>query len=157
MEQDLQHSLQMHACYNSPMMSHVFFTAAITIRKRRDVVDFFSGGDTIPEAIEARNQLTDCLGTAGLPLGKWTANNPQLLPQSYCDEQSNKDIPNHENEAISTLGIIWIPDEDEFSLEIEKTDFDTQNVTKRIIASEAAKLFDPIGWLSPVIIRPKIL
>ena len=67
-------------------------------------------------------------------------------------------MKNEDSNLVSTLGINWLPDEDVYSFKIQENECKLpQKVTKRSVASDAAKLFDPIGWISPVIIRAKIL
>ncbi|XP_068993477.1 uncharacterized protein [Neodiprion pinetum] len=54
-----------------------------------------------------------------------------------------------------TLGLAWRPDIDAFAFspQIHQTQ---DNFTKRIVLSQNAQLFDPLGWLSPITIRAKI-
>ncbi|XP_046587831.1 uncharacterized protein LOC124292982 [Neodiprion lecontei] len=53
------------------------------------------------------------------------------------------------------LGLAWRPDIDAFAFspQIHQTQ---DNFTKRKVLSQAAQLFDPLGWLSPITIRAKI-
>lgn len=48
--------------------------------------------------------------------------------------------------AIKILGLHWLPDENAFSF--RTTPMETK-VTKRSVLSEIAKLFDPLGFVSP--------
>ena len=43
------------------------------------VDDNFGGEDSLEEALDARDQLTALLRTAGMELDKWSANDPRLL------------------------------------------------------------------------------
>ncbi|XP_015189529.1 PREDICTED: uncharacterized protein LOC107073404 [Polistes dominula] len=56
----------------------------------------------------------------------------------------------------SILGLVWKPNIDSFFFKIETA---PQNIkwTKLSMLSQLAKFFDPLGWLSPTIIRAKIL
>jgi len=53
------------------------------------------------------------------------------------------------------LGLRWHPSSDEFSFAV-KTEV-AQPITKRSILSRTTQLYDPLGWLVPVVIRTKIL
>ena len=56
---------------------------------------------------------------------------------------------------VKALGVIWLAESDEFSFSsnINKN----QNWTKRAVLSAYARLFDPIGLISPITISAKIL
>ena len=57
------------------------------------------------------------------------------------------------------LGLIWDRSSDRLKFNFEEIlrDVSVENVTKRSILSSTAKVFDPLGILSPVIIKLKIL
>ncbi|MGG2622882.1 hypothetical protein, partial [Pseudomonas aeruginosa] len=57
--------------------------------------------------------------------------------------------------ALKSLGIVGTPIDDTFKFNTKITA--AVNVTKRHILSEIAKLFDPLGWLAPVVIKAKLL
>ncbi|XP_011859047.1 PREDICTED: uncharacterized protein LOC105556563 [Vollenhovia emeryi] len=55
----------------------------------------------------------------------------------------------------SVLGLRWSPEDDHLSLTVRRSD----NVapTKRTILSQTARLFDPLGWLAPIVVGAKLL
>lgn len=56
------------------------------------------------------------------------------------------------NEHPKTLGIQWNTDLGQFHLTI--TDLPpAENVTKHVLVSDIAKIFDVLGWFSPAIIN----
>lgn len=59
--------------------------------------------------------------------------------------------------TIKTLGIQWNPSKDEFVFKSCDQTTPSSGWTKRTVLSEIAKLFDPVGWLSPCVIKLKIL
>lgn len=62
------------------------------------------------------------------------------------------------NTTIKTLGIIWNPDQDYFSFYVKT--FDSQKVfppTKRSVLSDIGQLFDPLGFLGPIITTAKLI
>lgn len=111
----------------------------------------------IESAEEAKQQLCATLASAGFPLKKITANHPKLLeniPREnlLCDNF----LKFADASSTKTLGIRWNAMTDCFSYKIEP--FNGVNIiTKRKILSCVAKLFDPAGWLSPIIIESKML
>lgn len=62
------------------------------------------------------------------------------------------------NSVIKVLGILWDPRSDDFLFSIKSSNFVAESNcnTKRIL-SEIARLYDPLGFLSPVIILAKLL
>ena len=61
-----------------------------------------------------------------------------------------------ENEMVSTLGLKWLPQSDCFCFKVS-LGIKPSIITKRTMLSEIAGLFDPLGWLAPIIIRCKIM
>lgn len=60
-----------------------------------------------------------------------------------------------EDDGIKALGIRWYPATDEFRYKVHVPEVKKKK-TKREMLSEIARLFDPLGLLSPVIITAKI-
>ena len=57
------------------------------------------------------------------------------------------------------LGVLWDPGKDEFVMGLGRVASEARSVclTKRSIVSTVVKFYDPLGILSPVIVRFKIL
>ena len=90
------------------------------------------------------------------PLRRWLSNDSDLL----------KHIPNECLQSITDysqllcgkhqlLGLTWLPKFDTLSFSLE-CDYSENKVNKRKVLSSIAKLYDPIGLLSPLIFRCKI-
>lgn len=121
------------------------------------VDDVVSGAEDQWSAINKQKQLVDSLSKYGYNLRKWATNNPFLLKHIPVEHREMKEISfNQENNAIKTLGIKWDPAGDWFKYKIQAPT-ETQKMTKRKLVSEICKLFHPLGWLSPPIIKSKIL
>ncbi|XP_076549167.1 uncharacterized protein LOC143306370 [Osmia lignaria lignaria] len=121
------------------------------------VDDMFIGADELPLAIRKRTELIQILGTAGIELDKWAANHPDILPahKRPITDDLVRDIV--QDESIKTLGVHWKPTQDEFSFSVLKANGLLGVLTKRAVLSNIARLFDPLGWLSPITITAKIL
>ncbi|XP_037827650.1 uncharacterized protein LOC119615720 [Lucilia sericata] len=127
------------------------------LRTETYVDDILSGGYTIEETLTAQTQLIEVLNSAGFPLKKITANNPKLLTHLPKEDLYDLDFLRfHETSATKTLGIKWNALNDSFTYQFAEIDQVTK-ITKRQILSSIAKLFDPAGWLAPIVIRAKIL
>lgn len=135
-----------------------FPLAARIIQEDCYVDDILSGARTIEEAIECRRQLEALLERGGFPVHKWCANHEAILhdvPESKCEKLVALDDL-CANEVIKTLGLMWNPKTDEFLFRPSSSSDDTV-VTKRQLFSEVAKLFDPLGLLSPITVLAKRL
>lgn len=59
-----------------------------------------------------------------------------------------------------TLGITWNPYTDSFALQtknIVSTTSISDYITKRSLLSDISKLYDPLGWFSPVTMKVKLI
>lgn len=121
------------------------------------VDDILSGDFSVEEALTAQGELIDTLKSAGLPLKKITANDPRLLTHLPKEDLYDLDFLHlHESSSTKTLSIKWNAITDTFSYSYTLI-AQSAKITKRQILSSVAKLFDPAGWLSPLVIRAKIL
>ncbi|GFX09225.1 CCHC-type domain-containing protein [Trichonephila clavipes] len=66
-------------------------------------------------------------------------------------------IPSESTTSL-VLGLIWDKNSDTLEIDSEPLKFDEkEKITKRKILSLVSRVFDPIGFLAPVMIQPKIL
>lgn len=135
-----------------------FPLAAVVVEKNFYIDDALFGSDDFQEACELRDQLIDLLQSGGMHLHKWSSNDDRLL-SSIPIEDRDRCISFDDsgiNEVIRTLGLTWNPSTDEFlfrSLSPERINIPT----KRQVLSEIAKIFDPLGLISPVVVISKIV
>ena len=121
------------------------------------VDDYLSGTDSIEDAKTKVDEICAVLSNYGSELRKWAYSHHEItlsLPENLR-ESTNQDKFMDNNYQIKTLGVSQKPNLDHFSLYSNLTI--EGNVTKRQLLSETAKLFDPVGWLSPIVIRFKVL
>ena len=128
--------------------------AAELVRRNRYVDDFLAAADSVDEAKDLQDELIGLLKEANFELGKWASNNTSLLSVHATDQSIPLGLKL--DESISTLGFLWIPRTDSFCFKVDKIQIPTC-ITKRKILAEIARLFDPLGWLGPIVIRAKIL
>ncbi|XP_075167803.1 uncharacterized protein LOC142239957 [Haematobia irritans] len=122
------------------------------------VDDILSGGHSLAEAKYYLLQLIALLDSAGFPLKKLTANHTEILNQMPPEDLLNEDFLKLENTSeTKTLGIRWNALTDMFYYKISNISVPSAPLTKRKILSIIAKIFDPAGWLSPIIIVAKVL
>ena len=130
---------------------HIFPLGAQAIRDNSYIDDIFAGADTVEQALEVQSQVTKIFAAGQLSLGKWAASHRELMEHSNPAE-----IHISEDDAVSALGLVWAPLSDRLFIKVS-VPAPLSTPTKRSILSTVAKLFDPLGWLSPVIIVAKII
>ncbi|XP_065365526.1 uncharacterized protein LOC135958552 [Calliphora vicina] len=131
--------------------------AASVLRTETYVDDILSGGYTIEEALSAQTELIKTLNSARFPLRKITANDPRLLSHIPKEDLYDSDFLRfHDASSTKTLDIKWNALSDSFSYNFDPFEQATK-ISKRQILSSVAKLFDPAGWLAPIVIRAKTL
>nr|XP_031842135.1 uncharacterized protein LOC116431199 [Nomia melanderi] len=134
---------------------HRFPQAAKILRRDFYVDDALTGASTIEEARSLREDLTQLLRSAGLNIRQWAANHEELLT-GLSDQPIDRKHHLGDSSNIKTLGIVWNSSADSISYEVQ-TKLATTHITKRLISSEIARIYDPLGLLGPVIIVAKIL
>ncbi|XP_055715164.1 uncharacterized protein LOC129809379 [Phlebotomus papatasi] len=132
------------------------FSAAVAAIKDFYVDDVMTGADTVEGALQIQNELINLLQKGGMNLRKWTSNKPELLANLSEEQIEAKYLQLTENETLTALGVGWDPNTDQFSYKIKPTPRSGQ-MDKRIILSDLASIYDPIGWLAPVTIRARLI
>ena len=137
-----------------------FPVAAAVLRHDFYVDDLLTGQFTPEAVIHLQKQLPALLRTAGMELTKWASNSAEVLSTiPVASQEQVEAVPFHSEPAQSTikaLGICWNSARDSFTFKGLKK-LQHSAITKRILLSELAKVFDPLGFLSPVTVRAKIL
>ena len=119
--------------------------------------DILSGAFTANAEQLLRYQLTHLCMAGGFPLWKWTSNDSSLLmdiPSEHCFRRSDGALLPIESHSI--LGLRWDPTSDLFMFSVSKP-LILQPIKRTILTDIFARLFDPLGWLVPVVIRVKLL
>lgn len=131
--------------------------ASKIIRENLYVDDVLAGGHTIQEAVRSRDELIEAMDSAGFKLMKWSSNEPQIiqdLPQEKLLPVKWLDIS--EDSSTKTLGIRWNISGDYFTFTQPSIE-NKVSYSKREVLSTIAKLFDPCGWLAPIIVVAKLI
>ncbi|XP_055848250.1 uncharacterized protein LOC129913542 [Episyrphus balteatus] len=119
------------------------------------VDDVVSGGDTLSEATFKRDSLIKLLEKCGMRLSKWQSNCPELRQDSDGDAIQNHSLDVESDSWTKVLGLFWNSKTDVFSFRLNYNPEDT--ITKRQILRDIARIFDPLGFLSPSVVQLKIL
>lgn len=121
------------------------------------VDDVLAGGHTLQDTINSRKQLISAMESAGFELMKWTSNDPQIINELPAEKLLPVNLLDISDDASTkTLGIRWNIIGDFFTFnppDMENKD----SYTKREVLSTIAKLFDPCGWLAPIVVVAKVV
>ncbi|KAM8718867.1 hypothetical protein ACLKA7_001559 [Drosophila subpalustris] len=114
------------------------------------------GADSAQEAIHIREELVKILRPNGFNLRKWCSNNDQLLHGIPKDDVASdvKFDDSLDSHRIKTLGLIWMPKKDQLCGRAQSST--ALKITKRVVCSELAQIFDPLGLFAPVVVKAKI-
>ncbi|XP_053699198.1 uncharacterized protein LOC128746181 [Sabethes cyaneus] len=120
------------------------------------VDDMMSGTESIEEGVRLCADMQALLTGGGFILRKWSSNCPAILeqiPDEFKDDRTSFEL-DESSATIKTLGLIWEPRLDCFKFKIPE--WNRSDICKRTVLSDLAKLFDPLGLVSPVIITAKM-
>ena len=132
-------------------------TVADALNSSFYVDDFLGGAYTITEARNLMKDLCTELSVFGFELRKWTSSHPEFTMELPLElrETSDELALFSEEYKIKALGVCWKPNTDEFAFSVDL--FPVEQLTKRTLLADSSKVFDPIGWIAPVIIAFKCL
>jgi hypothetical protein len=119
--------------------------------------DILTGANTLKAARQLRSDIEELMMKGKFPVKKWCSNDDEVLEDvPEQDRERLVSISDGAGETIRTLGILWNPRSDQFLFwrQTESTE-PQEKVTKRRVLSQIAKLFDPLGLMSPVIVLAK--
>ena len=114
--------------------------------------NWLSGANKEEEATVMVWQASDGMATCSMNLTKWGSNRKDVLDKALFDLTGKSE--NLFN--MKVLGLRWCPEEDCYL-------FDGLSVepgliaTKRVVLSLIARLYDPLGFLGPFVLRLKSL
>ena len=143
---------------NAHDLSMEFPLATQAVEDSFYVDDGLTGANSVQEAIELRSQLQSLFAKGGFLLRKWNSSELEVLQSidSELREQKSSHLISDPDDYAKTLGIGWNSIHDHFCLTV--ADLPPQKrLTKQIITSDIARTFDVLGWISPVILKAKIL
>ncbi|XP_062715106.1 uncharacterized protein LOC134291407 [Aedes albopictus] len=132
-------------------------TAAKVVRKDFYVDDLLTGTDSIEEGKALATELISLTNSAGFTLRKWSSNSAELMstiPAELRDERTTLELDSSTS-VVKTLGLTWEPTKDIFKFAVPRWSSEP-TITKRVVLSDTARIFDPLGLLGPVTVQAKI-
>ncbi|XP_076660035.1 uncharacterized protein LOC143363312 [Halictus rubicundus] len=132
-----------------------FLLASPILRSNTYIDDLLFGHDDIASLRHCRDQLIKLLHCGKFHLRKWASNHPSLLSDIDPSDHGlacTKDLA--QDDQVKVLGICWNPSQDTFQFKTSLSD--SCPSTKRSILSTIAKIYDPLGWITPATILAKV-
>ena len=126
---------------DSPLMEEM--------RENFYVDDFLSGADSKEEASELLSDAQAVMAEASMVLAKCQSN-CVIFDRAHVASDCGKE------EGVKVLGVMWLPSEDVFTFQGVTLPRDIVP-TKRVVLSVMARLFDPLGFLTPFVMTSKCL
>ena len=122
------------------------------------VDDFLKSTKTVEEAKDIVHAMTNLMSKGGFYLTKWLSNRKEVLQEIPASERAKSislininldDLPSEK-----TLGLLWDVNKDKFTFKINLKE---KPVTRRGILSVSSSIYDPLGFVAPVILPAKKL
>ncbi|XP_059052312.1 uncharacterized protein LOC131846909 [Achroia grisella] len=129
--------------------------AAAVLENDSYVDDCLTGASSLGEAQILKTELQSLMACGGYELRKWISNEPELLKDIPLEHlQGPYEFHDPDNPpTIPVLGIQYNPTADSFTYSFS---FKPQkSLTKRTVLSLIARIYDPCGWISPVVFKAK--
>ncbi|GBM08692.1 hypothetical protein AVEN_52769-1 [Araneus ventricosus] len=118
--------------------------------------DLLTGAADIYSAKQIKEQLIALFRGGGMKLHKWSSNCKELLANS---EVSDGDVSLTIPDETKALGLLWRPQKDflAFSMSANVDTCESCKITKRSVLSTTSRIFDPLGLISPVVTKVKLV
>lgn len=116
------------------------------------VDDFITGDDDATQCLYKCQNIKRIMDDGGFNLVKWKSNSSDLCDEfkRNCFETMAKD-----EEKTKLLGLVWFTNADHLGLSWESGE--CKSITKRSILARSSQIFDPLGLISPFVIRAKMI
>ena len=122
--------------------------------------DICESVDTEKEARKLTNDIDTVLKTGGFRVKEWISN--KILKEKVNGD-AEKEISIFKGDEEKVLGTLWNFKTDKFHfrvaanlLKLHNSQNHVQKMTKRMILSQVARIYDPIGFAAAFIVRTKI-
>jgi len=113
------------------------------------VDNIISGCQSEKAILQYYNESRAIMSGAKFNLRSWASNSSKLQEQAHKDHTLDADT------TVNLLGLKWNTCTD--TIYLSQCQITHSPVTKRSILQASSKQYDPLGWLSPITVRAKLL
>lgn len=120
------------------------------------VDDLLTGCSSEDACYSLYKNVNKVLEAAGFPLRKWCSNSSSLMSRIPKDtDNATYRLSLTHQDTANTLGLSWQPSTDTFHFSLGTWN-PPAHMTKRSLLSDINRIFDPIGLITPILIKGKI-
>ena len=120
------------------------------------VDDLLSGARSVELATSLADNLRRFMKLGGFELAKWNSSSIAAL-SLIPEEDRATDCVSFSSGETKTLGISWDPSSDTFHFVGFEFITAAEKETKRTLTSKVSSFFDPLGFISPLLVEAKTL
>ncbi len=132
-------------------MGNKYPLASTKIKSDAYVDDIITGASSVNEATELAENIYQIIQMADMETRKWTSNIPEVLQKIPLKLRSS-------DYETKILGILWNSITNKITIPITTgLKEETGHQTMRKVVSNVAKVFDPLGLLSPWVLKGKLI
>ena len=166
--QDYQMTVHLFGAISSPSIANFALrktassspdsSVSDTIMRNFYVDNCLKSTESVPSSVDLIDKLRSTCAAGGFRLTKFVSNHPDVV-KSIPKEEQSKELQKCDLSSVDTLveralGIQWNIKSDKFGFSIAIKD---RPFTRRGILSVISSVFDPLGFLSPVMLPAKKL
>ncbi|XP_050528071.1 uncharacterized protein LOC126898172 [Daktulosphaira vitifoliae] len=124
------------------------------LQRQTFVDDICVGASSTSELLQLQSDLQMVLGSAGLELKKWSSNSVQVLSAVLPENRAVTAVNfnDHDGGLVKVLGLQWQSYKNVFEFKVQLS---SKAFTKRSVLSAIAQIFDPLGFIAPVVFHAK--
>ena len=137
---------------NARIHREEFPLAAATVTKSTYMDDSLDSVRDEQTAVQLVQELQDLWAKAGMKARKWLSNSPEVLAVIPKELRAFEIDLKDSLPTTKTLGVLWRAQQDVLTFQTKKPS-EEEELTKRIILSKVAGVFDPLGLASPFAVR----
>lgn len=134
-----------------------FPNGALAIEHDFYMDDCLTGAQNVESARQLCTEMDGLLNACGFTLDKWRSNKRNVVP-GEAGRQTSEELELSEFSDTTVLGLRWLPETDQLMFKFQQPAALTKvEMTMRKLLSQIAQLFDPNGYIGPVIVKAKML
>ena len=120
------------------------------------VDDFPGGAENSEKGFKLYQEPKEIMKAGGFNLRKWRTNSSTLQKHINQAEANTSEV---EGKPVKNLGLCWDTQEDTFWFDPEEITTYAKGLptTERLVLRISTRIFDPLGFISPVTITAKML